>query len=367
MLAHTTAAPSAPRAAPPLSARAPVGAPIVVVRPHALGRHLLATVLVLHGLAHAAPGMWAADVAPAWLVTPVWLVAMVGLMGAGFGLWGTTILDHWWRHFAVAGALASLALLIVAGSRPAMIGLVLDPLIVVTALEWMRTATFAPTLDEDRRRRTWPRAIAGVLVAALLAWTAGVIALRPWMTTWGTTQEERAMRLVGDELVPGARYVMNHAITIDAPVDAVWPWLAQVGQDRAGFYSYDGLERAAGAAVHNADRIHPEWQQRAVGELVPAAPQGYLGGVFGDRPGWRVAVFEPGHAIVLQDWGAFVLRPLPDGRTRFHIRLRGDGAPSLASVVLAPLGLLGFEPAHFIMERGMMLGLRARAEGIPRS
>lgn len=331
-------------------------------RTRATARHLLATLLVLHGLAHAAPGMWAAYAWPSWFVTPLWALAMTVLMAAGFGLYGTPALDRWWRQLAIVGAIASLALLISIGWGAAMVGLVLDPILIITALEWERTASYAPTREDDRRRRSWPRALGALAVALLLAWTAGSILLRPWMITWGTTAAEREAQLPGDELVPNARYVMDHAITVRAPVDAVWPWLAQIGQDRAGFYSYDWLERAVGAGIHNADVVRPEWQQRAVGEVVPAVPAGYLGGVFGERPGWKVAAFVPGRAIVLENWGAFVVTPQDDGTTRLHIRLRGDGARSIGAVVLAPIGLLGFEPAHFIMERGMMLGIRDRAE-----
>jgi hypothetical protein len=31
----------------------------------------------------------------------------------------------------------------------------------------------------------------------------------------------------------------TRAVKIDAPVGAVWPWLAQIGPDRGGFYSYE--------------------------------------------------------------------------------------------------------------------------------
>ena len=70
----------------------------------------------------------------------------------------------------------------------------------------------------------------------------------------------------------------------------------------------------------------------------------------------------PGRAIVLEGWGAFVLVPTDQRTTRLLIRLRGPGTPSLQSVALSPLGVLGFEPAHFIMERRMLLGIKDRAE-----
>ena len=145
----------------------------------------------------------------------------------------------------------------------------------------------------------------------------------------------------------------------------MWPWLVQLGQDRGGFYSYDWLERAFGDDIRNADRIHPEWQTIARGDLVRATQPSYLGGKLGDL-GWKVTDVVPGRALILENWGAFVVRPVNDSTSRLHIRLRGPGAPSLAGVALAPFGLLVFEPAHFIMERGMLLGIRQRAEGMMR-
>lgn len=129
-------------------------------------------------------------------------------------------------------------------------------------------------------------------------------------------------------------------------------------KDRAGFYSYDWLERLFGDDVRNADRIHPEWQTLREGDLVRAAQPGYFGGLFGRDIGWRVARLEPGCVLVLDGWGAFILQPI-DGGTRFTVRTPGAGEPN---VLLAPLGLLLFEPAHFIMERRMLLGVKERAE-----
>ena len=74
--------------------------------------------------------------------------------------------------------------------------------------------------------------------------------------------------LPGDELVQPGVPRTTRAVTIDAPVDAVWPWLAQIGEDRGGFYSYSLLERAVGARIHNADAIHPEWQELRVGDTI---------------------------------------------------------------------------------------------------
>jgi uncharacterized protein YndB with AHSA1/START domain len=121
---------------------------------------------------------------------------------------------------------------------------------------------------------------------------------------------------------------MDRVVTIHAPADSVWPWLVQIGQDRAGFYSYDRLERLFGAHIRNAERVHPEWQVRQAGDLVRAVQPDYLGGRFGPDLGWRVAEVVPRRAIVLERWGAFVLTPVNDSTTTLHIRLRGEGTPA---------------------------------------
>jgi hypothetical protein len=116
------------------------------------------------------------------------------------------------------------------------------------------------------------------------------LVVHPWMLRWGATDAEVAKRLPGDELVPDPAYSTTRAVTVEAPAEAVWPWVAQVGQDRAGFYSYEWLEDLAGCRITNADRVHPEWQKRAVGDGVPLRPSIAL----------PVSHFEPGHALVLK-------------------------------------------------------------------
>ena len=98
--------------------------------------------------------------------------------------------------------------------------------------------------------------------------------------------------------------------------------------------------------MRNADRIHPEWQERDVGETVFLHPAN----------GLKVALFEPQRVLALKGWGAFVLEPLDERRTR--LIARGRGQPGLASVAYTLL----LEIPHFIMERKMLLGIKERAE-----
>lgn len=211
---------------------------------------------------------------------------------------------------------------------------------------------------------------ASVLAASAAAWKQGsrsgrplwklaaVGALTPWvyrlflrsrMLRLGATRQEELLSLPGDELIPqrgAADY--THALTLRARPEDVWPWLVQIGAgERGGFYSYDWLERLAGAPVHSADRILPEYQQPKVGE--PVVPEGM----------WRVLRVDPGRAFVLGNeefvW-AFVVQPIDEENSRLLVRIRvgsrGSGAFS-SNLITLP---------HLIMQRKMMKGLRRRIE-----
>jgi hypothetical protein len=193
----------------------------------------------------------------------------------------------------------------------------------------------------SRGRKPSPVAFA-VTVATLIY----ALRMRPWLLAWGAIEDELQKPLPGDELVPDPGNQSTRAITIEATAEEVWPWLAQIGQDRGGFYSYEWLENLAGCRMRNADRIHPEWQEREIGETVFLHP----------ATGLKVALFEPKRVLALQNWGAFVLTPMGEGRTRLIVRGRGQrGLASLAYTLF-------LEIPHFIMERKMLLGIKERAE-----
>ncbi len=314
-------------------------------------RILVGILLVLHGLAHANAGMLAADgfrIAP----TVVWALASVSLMAAGFGLFGVRRLNRYWQILALIGVSSSLLMLIVYHPATAVPGIAVD-----VALLGVLSFVFIPRLEWSRPGR-WA-SIGEAAAFAVLTYMSVAILSRPWHSRWGSTKAELAAALPGDSLVPNAHYTIQHAVTIRATPAEVWPWLAQLGQDRGGFYSYDWLERAIGDRIKNADRIHPEWQTVRKGDLVRATQPDYLGGRFGRDIGWRVTEIEPGRVLALGGWGAFVLEPTADGKTRLIVRTRGNNKPNVA---LAPFGLLVFEPAHFIMQREMLRGIKARAE-----
>lgn len=207
--------------------------------------------------------------------------------------------------------------------------------------------------------------MAGLLAGmALVLWLALGRLLRPWYATWGAAGDEARAALPGDDLVPHARAQSTRAITIHAPPEAVWPWLVQMGVDRAGLYTHTWVENGLlHLGVTNADRIHPEWQDLAAGDIIAYTPASYPGG----RTGPYVAALEPGRALLLCNATVgepctgtmqIVLRPLPDGSTRLIVRGRaGADAPLLQKAIDTVL-----EPGYFYMERGMLRGIKERAE-----
>ena len=191
------------------------------------------------------------------------------------------------------------------------------------------------------------------LVAVLFGSYLGV--LHPWLLTWGATAAEQQLALPGDEADPST--YLTRAVTIDAPPAAVWPWLVQMGQDRAGFYSSTWLENLTGSDIHNADTLRPEWQQRALGDRVPLARPDLLFGL-GAWGHTTIVVLEPERAVG-NITGRFVLQPVGDDGTRLLFR------EPLAAQGPVVTRLLAWDAAHFVMVRRMLEGVRERAEGQP--
>ena len=171
------------------------------------------------------------------------------------------------------------------------------------------------------------------------------------------TDEERVRVLPGDEHLPAATGVLTHAITIGVPAEEVWPWLAQMGAGRAGWYSYDFLDNGRRAS---ATRVVPELQRMEIGTVFPALP--------GMTEGFIVLAFEPYRSLVLAwpdrdgpptvTW-AFVLERRPGNATRLIVRVRAGrdyrfhGLPAWISDPAIRL-------VHFVMERKQLLGIAER-------
>lgn len=198
--------------------------------------------------------------------------------------------------------------------------------------------------------------------AVLAAAVAGsVILARHRYLGWGATPEERRRPLPGDDLIPRPDLRATRAVTVRAAGEHVWPWIAQLGQGKGGFYSYDFLENLAGCDIHSASAIVPEWQHPGVGDAVRLHPQSAL----------EVAAIEPGRWLVLRGgvpmgaapppfdftW-AFVVEEEPGGTTRLLVRERYGYRRRWVGLLVEPVELVSF-----LMTQKMLRGIRDRAEG----
>lgn len=203
-----------------------------------------------------------------------------------------------------------------------------------------------------------------ILVAAWAVVTAVyLLFIWPWMRTWGATAAEINAPLHGDDIVPAANIRSTKGITIQAPPEAIYPWLLQIGVDRGGMYSYDWLENLFGLDVHTTDRIVPEYQNVQAGDFWRFTPKDY---VLNPGPGLYVRQLIENEAVLLCfgmegkpdetcfDTWQFVLVPQADGSTRLLLR------SNMAIEQELPIKLTYF--VQFIMERKMLLTLRDKAE-----
>ncbi len=203
----------------------------------------------------------------------------------------------------------------------------------------------------------------------VLVWELGG---RSWAAHWGATAAELARAWPGDEMVIRPAAAATHAITIDAPPQAVWQWLVEVGQDRAGFFSYDWLEQAVGADIHNIFELRPAWQTRNPDDDLWMAPKKVANGQvrlkFVRVEPYRVMLMVPPadyHTVMRTGKGAtalwaWYLEPLSDHQTRLIMRLQGTKDAPLA---MRALSYALWDNAHFVMERKMLLTLKKLAEG----
>jgi hypothetical protein len=198
-------------------------------------------------------------------------------------------------------------------------------------------------------------ALAGVisLVAAV-----HVLVIRPWMLKWGSRADEQARPLPGDDIKPDAKYVTTRAATIQAPPAAVWPWLIQMGQDRAGFYTHNWVERLLRSGIPDTAEIRSEWQHIEVGDLVRTNRD------IGGKPmGWPVVAVDPGRSLVVTSKSmpagtyAFVLDPIDGAASRLIVRDRARW-----KWWEWPFATFVYEPLHAYMETGLISGVKQRAE-----
>ena len=200
--------------------------------------------------------------------------------------------------------------------------------------------------------------VLGILIGVITVAILAVILLTPWMDRWGATGAEISATYPGDELLKAPTGIVNRVVTIHAAPEQIYPWVVQLGAERGGYYSHTWLETyLLNCKLVNADRIHPEWQGLQVGDQVKMCP-----GSFGPGP-YLVAQLIPNRSVVLghQDKGEWVdlwefnLIPQPDGTTRLVLRTRTMMTGGFWDII---------HPGVFIMETGMLHGIRDRAEAL---
>ncbi len=198
-------------------------------------------------------------------------------------------------------------------------------------------------------------------IPALALGTAGGIALRRRYLRWGARDDEVGATLPGDDIVAEPNVVATRAVSIAAPAAKVWPWIAQLGQERAGFYSYAFLENLVGCDIPNADRIVPEWQSVQVGDAFKLHPEMAL----------TVAQVDPGRALVVRggvpmgaspppydfSWAFVIIPESVPGTTRLVVRERYGYTRRWSGAVVEPV-----EFVSFVMSRRMLQGIRKRVE-----
>ena len=215
---------------------------------------------------------------------------------------------------------------------------------------------------------TFPRRLVALLPVALGTY---MLVVRPRMLRWGASNEEVTGPYPGSDLIAGGERGATMAVTIDAPPSRVWPWLIQMGCDRAGWYSWDRLDNAG---VPSTAHIHPEWQRVSVGDHLASTPNG--------RAWFEVAALDPERFLALRAsinlrsgrpfdptrprppmyvdalW-AFQLKELPKSRTRLVVSGYTAARPRWLQTLM---DFVFWEPAHWIMQARQFANLKRRAE-----
>lgn len=208
--------------------------------------------------------------------------------------------------------------------------------------------------------------LSGIGGAALMLAHLATPFLRSSRSHWGVSEDQARGARPGDHLVPEPNWSWTHGVEIAASAEQVWGWVAQLGADRGGFYSYQWLENLAGCEVRNADVVHPEWQLRE-GDALRLHPE---------IPPLRIAELEVGRYFVAhapadslsraagKPWAnaswLFQVEVLGDARTRLVSRYRLSCSSDLATRL--SLGPTFVEPISFAMDRRLLLGIKERAE-----
>jgi hypothetical protein len=194
-----------------------------------------------------------------------------------------------------------------------------------------------------------------IVAVAVVAAFAFFGLYRPWHLKWGATSEELARSMPGDGIVRSPSFNATRVVTVNARPEDIWPWIVQIGFNRAGWYSYDLFDNLG---RHSSERIIPELQHLEVGDLVPLGP--------GEGSGMFVKEFVVNRSMLWwtgkdgQTTWAWGLYPTSGGATRLVTRVR---APFSWREPVSAVWILLDEVADFPMMRKCLLGIKRRAEG----
>ena len=196
---------------------------------------------------------------------------------------------------------------------------------------------------------------------------AGFVAVlysaRRYSRNWGTSKGECQAQLPGDELIGDPVIQVTEAVWIDSPPSVTWPWLLQMGQDRAGRYSRQALGNVVGLRMNNPDGPNPEWKQLAVGDTLQLKPKGWMR--LPDGLSFKVDAITPERSVVLRAtspdlprvvW-SFNLQPHWATHTRLLARVR-IGLRRPGEVVAVEL----VRPGISLLLRQVLLDIKRRVQ-----
>jgi len=242
----------------------------------------------------------------------------------------------------------------------------------------------------SRDCRSRPSALAaGCLLGG---WLAGAAARRLSVRT-SASDAEAYGSLPGDDVIRHPMVEWTRGVTVQTTAERVWPWLAQMGYGRGGWYTPEWVDLFANRWVFgvrapfpkSANRILPEHQHVAVGDLIcdgpdyasyfrvehvdPARALVYRS-IRHPRRGSPIEIDDPGSPARVEQqllaggtyvdftW-ALTLNRLPRDRTRLLVRTRANYAPWSLRLLVLPLGL--FDATYGV---AMLRAIARRAETI---
>jgi hypothetical protein len=187
--------------------------------------------------------------------------------------------------------------------------------------------------------------------------------------TAGSTPSERSAVLPGDELVPQPQLLTDHAATIAARADRIWPWLSMMGWHLGGYYTPRWVDQLLFPDNWpSLDRLDPRLvRDLKPGDTIPDGPPGTAEHVVvrADAPtllltrstshlppGWK----DKYDVDMVWTWCYRLTEGA--GSTRIHLRVRGHMEP----LWFRALYIATIVPADAVMGTGMLRGLKRRSE-----